>query len=96
MATKQVYFLRLTNSKKIVILDRFGYEKCKGYEWRLNYKGYAKSGNGVGLMHRFILGLKKNDGKTVHHKDKHKLNNRRDNLQVLTEHEHKEIHKKRS
>jgi hypothetical protein len=86
-----LYSIKLTNSNKVAIVDINGYDKCFNFKWRLNRKGYAKC-NGIGLMHRFITDAPKD--KTVHHKDKNKLNNTSDNLQILTVEEHKKIHKK--
>jgi hypothetical protein len=82
--------IRLQNSNKVVIVDEKDFAKCIQIKWRLNHKGYAKAGNGIGLMHRFILNgkLDKNPEFTVHHRNSNKLDNRRGNMMVLSVEEH--------
>lgn len=93
MANK-VFYLKLCKSNKIVLVDEKWYNICKHHKWRLNHKGYPKSRD-LGLLHRFICGLKKGDPRTVHHRDGLKLNALRSNLQVMTLEDHVEIHRKR-
>ena len=91
---KKHYKIRLKNTKgKFAIVDEIGYQLVKDLVWRRNRKGYAHS-KVRGLMHRFLLGLNKGDKRQVHHKNKNKLDNQYDNLQLVTAEEHKEIHKK--
>lgn len=92
---KKFYKIRLKNSQgKFAIVDEIGYERVKSITWRLNRKGYAHNKE-KGLMHRFLLGLSKGDKRQIHHK-KQKLDNRYIYLQIVTEEEHKEIHRKKN
>jgi hypothetical protein len=52
------------------------------YRWCM-CEGYAFSRrSGLGLMHRAIMGLQPGDHRLVDHKDRDRLNNRRNNLRV--------------
>lgn len=73
------------------MVDKEGYELCKKYKWRISKKGYAKATE-IGMMHRYITSCPPD--KEVHHIDFKKLNNQKNNLQVVTRSEHVEIHKK--
>jgi len=71
-------------SKNIAIVDREDYEKCKDIVWCLSL-GYARNSD-VGLLHRYILGIKESDNPIrIDHKDMNKLNNRRKNLRCCTQ-----------
>jgi hypothetical protein len=77
--------IHLDNSDKVVLIDEKDFYKCVRINWRINRRGYAKAGDGIGLMHRFILNgkLERDESLTVHHKNHNKLDNRRSNLQVV-------------
>lgn len=89
----------LINSTRVAIVDEKDYYHLIQFEWKLNKKGYAKAGGGIGLMHRYILRdkLRRNPKLTVHHRNNrngcsNKLDNRRGQMEVLTEEEHKLRH----
>jgi hypothetical protein len=86
--------LRIKNSNKKILIDQKDYISCCKINWKLNKKGYVKAGDGIGLLHRFILRdkLKRNPFLTVHHRNGNKLDNRRGNLQILTIEEHVRTH----
>lgn len=57
------------------------------YRWCLDNNGYARTrtkADGVLLMHRHLMGLKKGDGLEVDHVNGDGLDNRRSNLRVCT------------
>ena len=69
---------------KFALIDKDDYEKVKLYNWcRLN--GYARStidGKDI-LMHHFITGKPKEDY-VIHHMDHNGLNNKRENLKIVS------------
>ena len=46
-----------------------------------------------GYEHRYIMGLKKGDKRIIHHKNGDKLDNNKDNLEIITKSEHNKIMK---
>jgi hypothetical protein len=102
---KQYYKIPLTNSKRVALVSACDYKRVKAYKWWLRsgsnggeaiYTSYSDPGNWernriAMSMHRFILGDPK--GK-IHHINRRIEDNRRENLQVLTDKEHLLIHGK--
>lgn len=78
----------LTNNKGVVvgkaIIDKFDLKRVSKFTWYKNSSGYVFS-NIAGYLHRFILGI--NNAKEGDHKDRNKLNNRRDNLRKCNDKE---------
>ena len=66
------------------------YAALAGFPWYLASTGYAKTGNEY--MHRMVMGLVSGDGLEVDHLNHITLDNRRENLRVVT---HAENHKNR-
>jgi len=68
---------------------------AKIYKDKKGYKHYANSGKPV---HKHVaerkVGGKIGEGRVVHHKDGNKLNNKRDNLQVMSRSAHSRLHTK--
>ena len=67
---------------------------------RIAHTGYVSMSNGCGgynLIHRLVienyLGRKLKSRDIVHHKDGNKLNNRLENLEVMTQSRHVNIHR---
>jgi hypothetical protein len=58
-------------------------ELIRVFRWHLSSSGYARSKKG-GLMHRLILGLKPGDPRQGDHINGDRLDNRRENLRVVT------------
>lgn len=55
--------------------------------WHINSRGYAvhSEGRSCVFMHRFLMGLEEGDKKVVDHINRNKLDNRRNNLRVVTQ-----------
>lgn len=84
-----------------------GYEKINQYGYRLIYKPEHKRANHAGYVyeHNLVMeehlgrelkfyGYKNKNNEVCHHIDRNKLNNDISNLQLMTEKEHFELHKK--
>ena len=76
------------NDGTFSIVDNDIYEKIKDSKWYHNKCGYVardlyKEKKRL-LLHRFVLGLKKGDGKIVDHINGNKLDNRRKNLRICS------------
>lgn len=54
------------------------------YRWRLSPQGYAVRGGRARPMHRDVCGLVPGDGLEVDHRNHDRLDNRRENLRVVT------------
>jgi len=79
----------LTNKGKEILVDSEDFDWLNRYKWHLNEKGYAVCGiydpvtqkTKKYRMNRMIMGFPK---KFVDHKDRDKLNNRRNNLRLAS------------
>jgi hypothetical protein len=70
---------------KVAIIDAEDVDRVKQYCWYTGNKTSLRVGNKyMGLLHRFILGLKKGDGKEVDHINQNPLDNRKCNLRLVT------------
>jgi hypothetical protein len=81
--------INLTNNKGQAIVDDADFEWLNKYKWRLSNAGYADrntfiSGQASISMHRQILGLEYGDGKECDHINGDRLDNRRENLRIVT------------
>jgi hypothetical protein len=72
-----------------VLIDDSDFELISKYTWRLDKDGYMIASEYIGdhkyrqvRMHRLIMGLQRNDGKFVDHKDGNINDNRRCNLRI--------------
>lgn len=78
--------VKLTNSKKIVLIDNENYEWIINHNWSLDNYGYACTNKRKGmlssLMHRLILNAPK--GQDVDHINGNPLDNRRKNLRICS------------
>lgn len=81
--------IKLYNGE-VSLFDTEDLSKVDGMNWHLNKHGYACNGDGI-PMHRVILEELCKD-QVVHHKDENKLNNRRENLVVMSRKEHTLLH----
>lgn len=72
------------NSDKEFYFDLEDYDKIKDYRWYLNNNGYALAwvGDKQQTLHSLIMGKEK--GKEIDHKDRNRLNNRKENLRFTT------------
>jgi len=77
--------IELSNSNKTVLVDD-GSEFLLDYTWSLRTDGYACTWQGryCLLMHRLIMGLKKNNPMQVDHKNRNRSDNRKCNLRIVT------------
>lgn len=76
---KEIY----TAKKEIILVDDENYEMLNQFTWWTNRRGYACNNNG--FMHRLIMELTKNDkGLYVDHINRNKLDNRKENLRIVT------------
>lgn len=84
----------LTKNGFETFVDDIDYEVLKDYVWYSSPEGYCTAyiGNKKIKMHRLIMGNPK--GKIVDHKDTNPLNNRRDNLRLVTPVENAQNRKK--
>ena len=71
-------------------VDEESWAKVAPYKWNKDSNGYAHAYILVGdewvlvAAHRYLMGCEPNDGRIIDHKDNDKLNNRLDNLRVVT------------
>jgi len=78
------------------VVDDEDAPQVAGHKWYVNGRGYAvrwRRDHGKArlvMMHRCVTRAPK--GKTVHHVNGNKLDNRRDNLAVLDPAEHQRVH----
>ena len=70
-------------TNKIAIVSKQDYEKISKYKWSISNDGYAVSIiNRYISMHRYIMGAQ--EGEIVDHINGNRLDNRRENLRILT------------
>lgn len=67
-----------------ILVDLEDVEKISEYKWNIMSTGYAQAriGNSMILMQRFLVDCKKSQ--VVDHKNNNRLDNRKDNLKVVT------------
>lgn len=82
--------IKLTNSQKVVMVDDDDFETLSKSSWSLSSVGYAQSNC---LMHRLIMNPP--IGMDIDHINHNKLDNRKENLRILT-HSENIINAKRS
>lgn len=66
------------------VADEEDRAKLEAHRWFLANTGYAATSGGRVLMHRYLVGLERGDGRETDHRDRNRLNNRRGNLRVVT------------
>lgn len=77
------------NEKARTIIDIEDIDKVRHYKWHLSTSKYVNN-NKVGLFHRFILGVHKeqfNYERTVDHINRNQLDNRKCNLRIVCQNE---------
>ncbi len=79
---KPYIYLPVHNSQEEILIDRSAYDSLRLHRIWINEEGYAYNENG--LIHRQILGFKKNDGNITDHINRDKLDNRKVNLRNCT------------
>lgn len=88
--------MQLTNSRAFFEISDEDFPLVCKHKWGITIAGYIESTGTRELLHRFLFGLIKNDGKYVDHKDGNKANNKRDNLRLCTNRENVANSPKRS
>lgn len=71
-----------TNTVTTVLLDPEDVEKCKKYKWVVNKQGYIEVAWKHISLHRYILDY--NGNLLVDHINRNRLDNRKENLRVVT------------
>lgn len=90
--------INLKYTDKITLVDDADFDFLSKWEWFLSLKGRAVRLELVNFktsciyLHREVLNLKPGDGLIVHHIDLDKLNNTKENLKILSSHEHAKFH----
>lgn len=76
--------LRLTNSRRVALIDRIDVARVAGRRWRLTRDGYVVSGSGRELvwLHRVVA--RTPVGSFTDHRNHNRLDNRRANLRVCS------------
>lgn len=88
-------FDKAENLTSTAIVSDEDWETVSHVSWSRTSHGYASST--LGYMHRVIMGLEKGDGLQVDHKNHDTLDNRRENLRVVTHaenHTNRKLHAK--
>jgi len=81
-------FLYNQKSEKIseTLIDAEDWERCKNHKWSVGGRGYVRNGNHPSqYLANFILNVKTNHSIVIDHKDGDILNNRKNNLQVISQ-----------
>lgn len=77
--SKEIY----TAKGECILVDSENYEWLNQFTWWTNERGYVRNNNGS--MHRLIMGLTPNDKNLyVDHINRNKLDNRKENLRIVT------------
>lgn len=71
---------------KFAVVDDADYELLSQWRWSMHSGGYACRKGASVLMHRFLLGLERGNRAVVDHINGDKLDNRRGNLRVISQH----------
>jgi len=79
--------IKLSNGE-VVLLDPEDYERVSGFQWKKHPQGYASI---EFTMHRFLFHPVPT-GYEIHHINGNKLDNRRENLQLIIAKEHRQLH----
>ena len=79
--------IKLSNGE-VVLLDPKDYERVSGFQWKKHPQGYASI---EFTMHRFLFHPVPT-GYEIHHINGNKLDNRRENLQLIIAKEHRQLH----
>lgn len=75
--------IKLANGKTVLIDDE-DFEKLSGFQWKAHPQGYVSM---EFLMHRFLMHPVP-PGYVVHHRNGNKLDNRRENLELMLKKTH--------
>ena len=85
---KDVALISSSNTDDVIVVDKDKWDKLKQYTWHVNAQGYAATNiNGkIKLMHHLIIPNVPN-GYERDHINRNRLDNRMDNLRVVTKQE---------
>jgi hypothetical protein len=92
-----VQIIQTTNGN-CTFIDTEDFEAVSQFNWYISSSGYVVHGEGAEIaLHRYVLGLLdfQETDKEAHHKNDNKLDNRKENLVVLTRADHRSTRAKR-
>jgi len=82
--------IKLANGK-VVLIDDEDFERVNGFQWKAHPQGYVSM---EFLMHRFLMHPIP-PGHVVHHKNGNKLDNRKENLEIMLAKKHNRLNSKK-
>lgn len=98
-------YITYKSETKTILIDTEDLDKVLLYRWNVNHNNYVSSHKKTDdkketlILHKYIMDLEnthlriKEDTLVVHHINRNPLDNRKQNLQIMTQREHIDLHK---